>query len=237
MSHWQEVAKECGTDKWTHGYMPIYERFLGPRAPEPLTIVEIGIDQGRSLDLWRKLFPNAQIHGVEYRGAMGYSADRVTIHERFGHDPGLAHVFGPSSVDVIVDDGSHLFYHHRLSQRFLWPCLRVGGLYFIEDILTDAYPDEMRYWSSHVDCVFSKAWCKDVFGRYNRASALAVFQKRCDRGEGSCPESSHERWPAFFRHMESKSGYPENRQDVDGDCIGWLERPEFWRPLWRKFIS
>src|SRR5439155_18037487 len=40
----------------------------------------------------------------------------------------------PSSLDVIIDDGSHASFDEQLTLREFFPLLAEGGWYFIEDL-------------------------------------------------------------------------------------------------------
>lgn len=46
----------------------------------------------------------------------------------------------PGEVDVVLDDGSHLFRDQEATLQTLWPRLRLGGVYIIEDLLVGALP-------------------------------------------------------------------------------------------------
>ncbi len=38
--------------------------------------------------------------------------------------------------DIGIDDGSHIWCHQILAFERLWPAIKRGGLYVIEDVLT-----------------------------------------------------------------------------------------------------
>merc|ERR1712070_832534 len=42
----------------------------------------------------------------------------------------------PASMDVIVDDGDHRYKSQEKTLLTMWPLLKEGGFYFIEDIAT-----------------------------------------------------------------------------------------------------
>ncbi len=46
-----------------------------------------------------------------------------------------------SSLDIIIDDGSHINEHVIETFKMLFPLLKDGGLYVIEDIQTSYWPD------------------------------------------------------------------------------------------------
>jgi hypothetical protein len=51
---------------------------------------------------------------------------------------GLARDIGP--FDFIIDDGSHVNSHQIESFRILWPFLKDGGTYIVEDVQTSYWP-------------------------------------------------------------------------------------------------
>ena len=51
---------------------------------------------------------------------------------------------GEVQFDVIIDDGSHRPDHQQIALGFLFPHLRSGGLYFIEDLMTNGFGDRAR---------------------------------------------------------------------------------------------
>ena len=53
------MAERHGTNKFHHGYAPHYEAHFGQMAHLPLTVLEIGISEGKSLTMWEEFFPNA----------------------------------------------------------------------------------------------------------------------------------------------------------------------------------
>ena len=134
--------------KWIH-YFAIYDQLFrrivdGFELPDgskrPLHFLEIGVDQGGSLEIWREYFgPDAVIFGVDINPDCKID-DRDDLQVRIGSqsDP----VFMKSvvremgGVDVIVDDGSHVAKDQRSSFDTLFPLLSERGLYVIEDTHT-----------------------------------------------------------------------------------------------------
>jgi hypothetical protein len=134
--------------KWHH-YLAIYDRILAPYrqgfvAPDgttrPLRFLEIGVAQGGSLQLWRQfLGPDAVIFGIDIDPACK-AADDGNVHVRIGSqaDPAFlrAVVAEMGGVDVVLDDGSHIATHQRVSFDTLFPLVTDRGLYAIEDLQT-----------------------------------------------------------------------------------------------------
>lgn len=129
--------------KWIH-FFAVYERYFGSYVGTDFKFLEIGISMGGSIEMWRKYFGQAAvIYGIDVDPAC---ADRVSPpnQARIGSqdDPKfLTSVAGElGAIDVVLDDGSHVGRHQQKSFEVLWPFVKEGGLYVIEDTHTS-------YWS------------------------------------------------------------------------------------------
>jgi hypothetical protein len=134
--------------KWIH-YFAIYDQLLrhvvdGFELPDgsrrPLHFLEIGVDRGGSLEIWREYFgPEAIIFGVDINPNCQIE-DRDDLQVRIGSqsDPAFMRsvIREMGGVDVIVDDGSHVAKDQRRSFDTLFPLLSENGLYIIEDTHT-----------------------------------------------------------------------------------------------------
>lgn len=136
------------SDKGTHhGYERFYYPIMNPFIEEPIRLLEIGVDSGKSMQIWKKMFKNANhIFGIGYKNHqrqyidrkeenltlfMGDQSDR-TFLRKFVEDSG-------GDFDFIIDDGSHVPSHGIVSFEELWGSVKEGGYYIIEDI-------EVSYW-------------------------------------------------------------------------------------------
>jgi hypothetical protein len=134
--------------KWHH-YLAIYDRILSPYrhgfvlpdgTKRPLRFLEIGVSQGGSLQLWRQfLGPDAIIFGIDINPDCK-AVDNGDLHVRIGSqaDPDFlrAVVAEMGGVDVVLDDGSHIASHQRVSFETLFPLVTDRGLYAVEDLQT-----------------------------------------------------------------------------------------------------
>ena len=61
------LAAVYGSDKGAtaHRYVDHYEKHLGPLRHHVMSVLEIGIYRGASLQMWRDYFPNAQVYGLD----------------------------------------------------------------------------------------------------------------------------------------------------------------------------
>lgn len=150
--HWDltDLAVRFGTDKWgSHWYTPLYDRYFRPLRDERVKLLEIGIggyhlpdEGGASLRAWKRYFRRGVIHGLDIHDKTGIDESRLITHRGDQGDPEhlhrLADEIGP--LDIVIDDGSHLNEHVVTSFGALFPRVRPGGLYVIEDVLTAYWP-------------------------------------------------------------------------------------------------
>lgn len=133
-----DVAADVGCCKLFHpAYMHAYWTLLGGRRNDALRILEIGVEQGRSLRLWERCFPRAEIWAVDIDpDCTRYGSSRSRVLTGDQSDPaflaGVVRAAG-GSLDVVVDDGSHVPVDQFASLGCLWGALNPGGWYAVED--------------------------------------------------------------------------------------------------------
>ena len=138
----RKIGQHYGTDKQDsyHSfkgrcYLDVYASYLDTIRNQVNCVLEIGVLKGASLRMWRDYFPNAQIWGLDIDPKAELTENR--IHFVLGNqtDPStIAQIAPGQEFDLIVDDGSHLIEHMLSSHKLLWPRLKPGGLYVIEDL-------------------------------------------------------------------------------------------------------
>lgn len=132
------IAKNNQTDKSSNGhfYTRFYPKHLGHLIDKKFNLLEIGIDQGQSLNTWYQFFPKANITGIDIRKIKELDNDRIKTYLGSAADTAfLTEVNkerGP--FDVIIDDGSHFNQDMLISFKKLFPLLEPGGVYVIEDL-------------------------------------------------------------------------------------------------------
>ena len=138
-----QIALRTGTDKSSasHGYTRRYETYLEPIRDEPVTLLELGYGGhgdpaagGASAATWRDYFPNGTVVVIDNEPKVN-TVPGVEFHQGSQADPEfidqLAAKYGP--FDVIIDDASHLSSLTIRSWQLLYPHLKPGGLYVVED--------------------------------------------------------------------------------------------------------
>jgi len=147
--------------KWP-SYFEIYHRELAAlRASaqferRKVTLVEIGVNTGGAIDMWRDYFgeENLVYHGIDLNPSTAShrdEANKVYIHVGSQDDGEFLSKVVQSvgqPVDVIVDDGAHLGRLTIVAFMHLWSALRFdGGLYLVEDLQSqgvDIFPFASR---------------------------------------------------------------------------------------------
>lgn len=162
-----------GTDKFGyHDYTPNYYALFRRFRDKPIRFLEIGVGGygaadrgGESLAVWRDFFPAARVTGIDIQKKSLDLGPRVRILEGSQVDPeflaGIERSEGP--FDLIVDDGSHRNDHVLESFRLLFPGLREGGIYVVEDTQTAFYPN--RGGSLELTQPNSVGYFADMLGR------------------------------------------------------------------------
>lgn len=119
-----------------HCYGRHYSEVLEPLRHQPIRLLEIGVGDGKSIRVWLDYFthPQAHITGVDI-DPVSVSGPRYTFRQINQTDAlGLQSLFG--HYDVIIDDGAHTPQATVTSFEALWPFLKSGGYFIIEDLKT-----------------------------------------------------------------------------------------------------
>ncbi len=132
------LAAVYGSDKGAtaHRYVDHYERHLGPLRHHVMSVLEIGVYRGASLQMWRDYFPNAEIYGLDIN-KVSVSGPRIhTVRGDQSDEALLAQVRELGPFDVIIDDGSHFGSDVHATFGGLFDSLQADGMYVIEDMHT-----------------------------------------------------------------------------------------------------
>lgn len=144
------LAARFGSDKWgTHSYTQHYQHHFEPYRDRPLALLELGIggyadraQGGASLRMWKSYFRRAMVYGVDIVDKGGLEQQRIVPFQGDQSNPEslLEIVAQTGPLDIVIDDGSHRSEHVITSFHTLFPKVRPGGLYVIEDLLTSYWP-------------------------------------------------------------------------------------------------
>lgn len=166
-----------GTDKETnHHYGDAYESLF---SGNPLSMyrgniklmMEVGIADGSSLCAWRDIFPNALCVGLDIHHSDKAHGERLEFHigdQRSKEDCERAALPG-RQFDFICEDATHQLENTLLTLYWLWPFVKPGGLYVVEEW---AGIDRGR-----IKALWPNAEIVDTVGPFGGVEPLVVFRK------------------------------------------------------------
>jgi hypothetical protein len=131
------------TNKWTH-YFPAYEWHFRRYVNRPVVFLEVGVQHGGSLQLWKQYFgPYAQVVGIDIDPGASFEEDQIAVRVGNQSDKsflqGVVDEFGPP--DVVLDDGSHIMSDVTETFRYLYSRMSQSGVYMVEDMHTAYWPE------------------------------------------------------------------------------------------------
>ena len=129
--------------KWNH-YFDIYERHFNRFRNKEIVILEIGVSQGGSLQMWKDYFGDkAKIFGIDIdprckeleekniKIFIGSQSDRKFLRKIKETIP---------MVDILIDDGGHYMDQQIVSYEELFSHIKNNGVYLCEDLHTSYWP-------------------------------------------------------------------------------------------------
>lgn len=171
------------SDKWDP-YFDVYERHLSKFVGAAPTVVEIGVQGGGSLEMWSRWFgAGTKIVGVDIdQACSGLFEWEKDISVVIGHqsDPETWARF--DDIDVLIDDGSHFLDDQIKTFEMMFPRLRTGGVYIVEDCHTSymgsyggaggAPHTFIEYAKTYID-VLNRSWWEQPNQEGDRRCAIA----------------------------------------------------------------
>jgi hypothetical protein len=125
--------------KWKH-YFDIYDRHFSKYRNKDIIILEIGVSQGGSLQMWKDYFGDrAKIFGIDINPSckeleeenikifIGSQSDRIFLRDLKTKIP---------QIDILIDDGGHSMAQQIVSYEELFNHIKEDGVYLCEDLHT-----------------------------------------------------------------------------------------------------
>ena len=135
--------------KYNH-YFNVYEKHFNRYRNTSVVILEIGVSQGGSLQMWKSYFgEKAKIYGIDidprckeleeknieiFIGSQSNRKFLKEVKEKIGQ------------VDILIDDGGHMMKQQIVSFEELFSLVDKNGVYFCEDLHTSYW---LNYGGGH----------------------------------------------------------------------------------------
>ena len=135
--------------KWIH-YFEVYDRHFSKYRGKEVVILEIGVSQGGSLQMWKDYFGDkAKIYGIDVNPQckeleennvkifIGSQSDRKFLRDVKNQIP---------PFDILIDDGGHTMTQQIVSYEELFDHVKETGVYLCEDLHTSYW---LKYGGGH----------------------------------------------------------------------------------------
>lgn len=149
------LVEKYGSDKFLSHYTDCYHAVFKNIRPNIKSVLEIGVGSlqnvpssamgftqnhphytpGGSLRAWRDYFPNANIFGVDIAEDCRITEDRIQTMIFSSTDSYQCHVnLGSTQYDIVIDDGLHVAEAQLVTLFNMFPHVKDGGFYCVEDM-------------------------------------------------------------------------------------------------------
>ena len=136
LSTLNELAIKYGTDKSSlcHDYCDEYDIFLNKYRDKKVNVLELGVFRGNSIKMWLEYFYKGNVYGVDIENReVGITDDRYKFICGDSTDEKLHKKLDDIEFDIVIDDASHMYKHQIYAFERIFPKLKSGSLYIVED--------------------------------------------------------------------------------------------------------
>lgn len=127
-------------NKWSN-YFNIYQKHFDKFLNKHVNLLEIGIAEGGSLELWHNYFgKDCNIFGIDIDANVlnlkfDFPVD-VSIGNQANEDFWKYYLFNKPKFDIVIDDGGHGMDEQITTLLNIFPHLNNGGILLVEDVHT-----------------------------------------------------------------------------------------------------
>jgi hypothetical protein len=182
------------SDKWA-SYFSIYDLYFYKFRNKKINLLEIGVQNGGSLEAWSKFFKSANIiigSDIDLRCKnLKFKSKKIKlvvgdINRRITRKKIIDLAQG---FDIIIDDGSHKSHDINNTFLFFYPYLNPGGVYLIEDL----------------HCSYWKRYGGGLLQKQSSIDFLKLF----------VDVLNFESWGMAFKRLSSlRFGYPGTKKSI-----------------------
>jgi len=127
------------------GFYKLYDKKLLPFLDKKIKLLEIGVQDGSSIKYWRSLSPKWDVWGLDTDSRC--AGNQIVIGSQ--EDKEVLKQF--EGFDIVIDDGGHTMKQQIETFKQLFPTMRSGSLYVIEDLHTSFWREFQDYNQTTVD--------------------------------------------------------------------------------------
>lgn len=164
--------------KWEH-YFEIYDRYFNKYRNTDVHILEIGVNKGGSLEMWKDYFgPKAKIYGMDVKPeCKKLEDDQISIFVGSQSDRKfLTNVKRQMpKLDILLDDGGHTMQQQIVTFQEMFNHIKDDGVYLCEDCHTSYwknYGGSYKNQSSYIE--YTKNWIDQINAWHSREPQLRV---------------------------------------------------------------
>ncbi len=141
------VGKHNRSFKWLH-YFEIYNRYFNKYIDQEVTIMEIGVNKGGSLQLWKRVLgPKARIIGVDISpSCKQLEEEQIEIYIGNQEDRNFWRKIKQEipKLDILIDDGGHYMNQQIVTFEEMFSHIKADGVYICEDTFTSYNKDKYQ---------------------------------------------------------------------------------------------
>ena len=175
--HRKKIGKV--SDKWS-SYLDFYDDKLWYLQDSKINLLEIGVQNGGSLETWSRYFWKAEkIIGIDVDpkcADLKFDDNRIQVVIGDAKTVELEETF-----DIIIDDGSHQAADIIANWNHWWPKLNDGGVYVVEDFHTMWMPgygsNAIQFFAGFIAAVNGKAKVDHKVKRMEFQNSLVLLEK------------------------------------------------------------
>jgi hypothetical protein len=175
--HRKKIGKV--SDKWS-SYLDFYDDKLWYLQDSKINLLEIGVQNGGSLETWARYFWKAEkIVGIDIDpkcADLKFEDNRIQVVIGDAKTVELEDTF-----DIIIDDGSHQSSDIIANWQQWWPKLADGGVYVVEDFHTMWMPgygsNAIQFFAGFIASVNGKAKVDHKVKRMEFQNSLILLEK------------------------------------------------------------
>jgi hypothetical protein len=139
----EELVDNSKTDKNTvHSYLPLYQQLLEHKKESAKNVLEIGINLGGSIKLWRDFFVNSHVHGLDIMHINDIWSElkkdgNITLYtsnDAYNIDFFNKTFLNKIKFDFMLDDGPHSLDSMKRFINLYSQVIADDGILIIEDV-------------------------------------------------------------------------------------------------------